>query len=190
MPNDRERRALVKTVTDASRQVKLRGSQVIIPEKFDRHGKVVTDETPKADWVFRRTTQYDLAFLALWKESGLTEDIDSVAKKANLTHDEAARLIKKLAWFKIETDRIKAIADVPTPAWITAKHLENVQEGGTMNDSQHRSLQETAKIVGAYKPTQSVNVQINLEKPAWTPEQEAKLREVYDTFAEPNTHAA
>ncbi len=57
-------------------------------------------------------------------------------------------------------------------------------------DSQQKSLAELAKIEGAYKQ-QAVTTQINVfNLPPLTPEQEAKLKPVFDTLAEDQQHVA
>ena len=64
--------------------------------------------------------------------------------------------------------------------------MENVYEGGGLEESEHKSLQELAKISGAYKTQNSpagmvVNV-FNL--PKLDPESEQKLKEIARREAE------
>lgn len=180
---------LAQSISDKARKVTVRGSEVIVPLKFDEDGEIVSEATPPDRLVLKRLKLLDLRFLKEWRAANWS--IEEAIKKTGVSEDVAKRLIKKLSCFRDEDAKVKALAEIPTPSWIAAKHVENIYDGGTLEDSQQKSLQELAKIEGAYKPTQSVSVNISLEKPAWTPEQEQKLREVYDTFAlEAPPHAA
>jgi len=187
MQTPREQRALVTQLNDRSRKASRTRHKVIVPLKFDDDGNSITKETFNPVKHLKALNLDDLHFLKTWRENGW--DIEKTCKETLTDEEKAKRLIRKLQVFKDEEGRVRALADIPSPAWISAKHTENVFEG-KLDDSQRDSLKELAKITGAYKPTQSVSVQISLEKPAWTPEQEAKIRDLYDTFAEPNTNAA
>lgn len=186
MRSPREQRALVNQLNDKSRKAVRVGDDVFVPLKFDSSGTPLNASTFNAAKHLKQLDLDDLAFLKAWRDSGW--DTDKACQVTRVETEKAKRLVRKLQVFKDEDERIKALADIPSTPWIAAKHTENVFEG-KLDDSQRDSLKELAKIVGAYKPSQSVNVQISLEKPAWTPEQEAKLREVFDTIAEP-PHAA
>jgi len=97
-------------------------------------------------------------------------------QKTAISPDKAERLIKKLACFRQEDARVKALCQIPTPDWIAAKHVENLYNP-TLEDSQHKSLQELAKIEGAYK--QVAQTQINVfNLPKMAPEVEAKLKQL------------
>lgn len=179
--------SVAKIVNNDARQMSLNQDKfATVPLQFDDEGRPLTDKTFNPAKHLKRLSLKDLQFLHAWRESGW--DVEKACRQCNLNFEIAQRLVKKMQVFKNEDDRIKALADIPSPAFITAKHTENVFEG-KLDDSQRDSLKELAKITGAYKPTQSVNVQVTLVKPAWTPEQEAKVRDAFDTIAEPN-HAA
>ena len=170
-------------INDKARKVALRGSEVIVPLKFDEEGNPATAD----HLIFKRLTITDLRFLQVWRDASW--DIAKAQEKTTLTADQVARLVKKLACFREEDARVKALCEIPTPDWIAAKHVENVYNGGQLEDSEHKSLQELAKIEGAYKQT-AVPTQINVfNLPALPPEQEAKVKQVFDTIAE-ESHAA
>ena len=77
------------------------------------------------------------------------------------------------------------MADIHTPNWIAAKHVENVYEGGVLDDSERDSLKELAKISGAYKNTSTVNIQTNVfNMPKLSEEAMAKLKEFADGQAD------
>lgn len=163
-------------INDKARKVTLRGKQVIVPLKFDEDGNPATVDR----LIFKRLSLNDLRFLrdlraANWDKSKARE-------ASGLTDEQADRLIKRLACFREEDARVKALCEIPTPSWIAAKHVQNVYEGGTLEDSEHKSLQELAKIEGAYKQVAPTN-QLNVFNIQLTPEQEARLKPVFDTIA-------
>ncbi len=170
---------LAKVVNDASRKVSVRGKQAIVPLKFDEDGEIATSDTR----IFKRLSLTDLRFLGDWKKADW--DTEKAIAASGLTKERAERLIKKLSCFREEDAKVKALAEIPTPSWIKAKHVENFYEGGTMEDSQHKSLVELAKIEGAYKNVSSVNVNVvhSLKLPALKPEEEAELRRLGDSIA-------
>ena len=162
---------LEKVVNDRSRRIKIRGKQAIVPLKFDEEGNPATVDR----LIFKRLSLRDLRFLGEWRSAHW--DIEKAKEKTDLSSEEVQRLVKKLSVFREEDARVKALCEIPTPDWIAAKHVQNVYEGGTLEDSEHKSLAELAKIEGAYKqqaPTTQINV-FNL--PSLAPEQEAKLKE-------------
>jgi hypothetical protein len=165
-------------INDKARKVKMRGKQVIVPLKFDEDGNAATIDK----LIFKRLSLNDLRFLKEWREANW--NIDAVLAKSICTRDQAERLVKKLAVFREEDARVKALCEIPTPSWITAKHVQNVYEGGTLEDSEHKSLQELAKIEGAYKNNLNVNVTQNVfNLPKYDPETEAKLKKIADEEA-------
>ena len=178
---DKEKRELERVLSDSARKVTLRGNQAIVRLKFDADGDVVGQSTPPDRIILKRLSLNDLRFLKVWRENSW--DTSKSREKLGLSEDVVARLVKKLTCFREEDAKVKALAEIPTPDWIAAKHVENIYEGGTLPDSSQKSLAELAKIEGAYKqqaPTTQINV-FNL--PALPPEQEAKLKEVFDTIA-------
>ncbi len=179
-----DRAQLEKVVNDRARRVKIRGNQAIVPLKFDEDGNPATLDK----LIVKRLNLNDLRFLRIWKNCSW--DIQKATKDSCHTEAQIERLVKKLACFREEDARVKALCEIPTPDWIAAKHVQNVYEGGTIQESEHKSLQELAKIEGAYKqqaPTTQINV-FNL--PTLGPAQEAKLKEVFDTLAEDQENVA
>ena len=164
-------------INDRARRVSLRGKQVIVPLKFDEDGNPATQDK----LIFKRLSLSDLRFLKSWREAGW--DIDTATKDSGLSRSHVESLVRKLACFREEDARVKALCEIPTPDWIAAKHVQNVYEGGTLQDSEQKSLAELAKIEGAYKQVAPTS-QLNVFNISLTPEQEAKLKPVFDTIAE------
>lgn len=175
---------LAGAVNDGARNIKIRDTRPIIPLKFDKEGKTATDSTR----ILKRLTLDDLRFLQAWRESSW--DIVKATESTGMIPAKVERLVKKLQVFRDEDAKVKALAEIPTPDWIAAKHVENVYNGGTLEESEHKSLAELAKIEGAYKQ-QAPNTQINIwNLPELPPEQTAKLKEVFDTVALENPDVA
>lgn len=174
-----DRRELESAVNDKARKIRVRGPQAIVPLKFDKHGNPSTDKTR----IYKRLSISDLRFLQIWRDAGW--DVQVAIQKAALPQPVAERLIKRLQCFREEDARVKALCEIPTPAWIAAKHVENVYEGGRLEDSEHKSLQELAKIQGAYKSQTNVNITQNVfNLPKLTPEAEAKIKAIADLEAD------
>lgn len=180
MQDPTEAKRLVSEFSDKSRLVKRTGGRFLVPRKFDDNGSPLTPETFDIRKHLKSLSLTDLRFLSEWRRNGW--NAEEAASKALITDDHAKRLVRKLACFKDEEERIRALADVPTPDFIKAKHTENVFEG-TLSDSQRDSLKELAKIVGVYKQ-QGVSITQNVfNLPPLSPDQEAKLRETFDAIA-------
>lgn len=179
-----KRENLAAAVNDASRHITIRGKQAIVPLKFDEEGNPATADK----LLFRRLSLSDLRFLSAWRDCHW--DVDAALQKTGISPDKRDRLIKKLACFREEDARVKALCEIPTPSWIAAKHVQNVYEGGALGDSEHKSLSELAKIEGAYKQA-AVSTQINVfNLPELPPEQAARIKEVFDTIAERSNDVA
>lgn len=166
-------------INDKARKVTLRGKQVIVPLKFDEEGNPATENS----LVFKRLTLSDLRFLSAWRKSDWS--IEKAVDETGIGRDVAERLVKKLSCFRQEDARVKALCEIPTPDWIAAKHVQNIYEGGQLDDSSHKSLSELAKIEGAYKNNLNVNVTQNVfNLPKYDPATEAKLKEIADREAQ------
>jgi hypothetical protein len=170
-------------INDRARKLTFTGNQVLVPLKFDEQGNPASADR----LVFKRLSLDDLRFLKEWRSANW--DTDRASQKCGVDKADAEKLIRKLAHFRQEDARIKALCEIPTPDWIAAKHVENIYDGGTLQDSQQKSLAELAKIEGAYKQT-APQTQINVfNLPALPPEKEAELKRVFDTIAE-ESHVA
>lgn len=172
---------LQSVVNDASRKILPRGLSVRVPLKFDEEGNTATPER----LIFKRLSLRDLRFLQTWRASNW--DTEKARSLSGLSEGESVRLVKKLSCFREEDARVKALCEIPTPDWIAAKHVQNIYEGGTLEDSQQKSLAELAKIEGAYKQQAPQN-QLNVFNITLTPEQEATLKPVFDTLAMETNH--
>jgi hypothetical protein len=160
-------------INDKSRKVVLRGKQVIVPLKFDEDGNPATVDK----LIFKRLNLNDLRFLGLFRKNEW--DVEKTIIESGIEREKAERLIKKVACFREEDAKVKALCEIPTPSWISAKHVQNVYEGGTLEDSEHKSLQELAKIEGAYKNNVNLNVTQNVfNLPKLTPDVEEKFKKL------------
>lgn len=165
-------------INDKARKVKLRGKEVIVPLKFDEEGEPAAVDR----LIFKRLTLNDLRFLQKLRSANW--DIAKAREGLDISLESAERLLKKLSCFREEDARVKALCEIPTPSWIAAKHVQNVYEGGTLEDSEHKSLQELAKIEGAYKNNINVSVTQNVfNLPKYDPETEKKLKDIADQEA-------
>lgn len=164
-----KKRELESAVNDGSRKIHIRGSQAIVPLKFDADGNPATDKTR----ILKRLTLDDFRFLKAWRESDWS--IEAAVQKTGVPQNKVERLIQKLQCFRDEDAKVRALCEIPNPEWIAARHVENLYDGGKLEDSEHKSLAELAKIEGAYK--QTAQTQINVfNLPKLTPETEAKLK--------------
>jgi hypothetical protein len=180
MQDESEAKKLASEFSDKSRKVARSGGKFLIPKKFDDDGQPLTPETFDVRKHLKSLSLTELRFLSEWRSNGW--DADKAAEKTGITDEYAKRIARKVACFKDEEERIKALADVPTPDFIKAKHTANVFDG-KLDDSQRDSLKELAKIVGVYKQTNVSLTQNVFNLPPLLPEQEAKLKEVYDAIA-------
>lgn len=178
------RQDLAKAVNDKARHVTIRGKQAIVPLKFDAEGNPATNEKI----IIKRLSLDDLRFLSKWKANDW--DIEKTKSEVGLPDARIERLVKKLACFREEDAKVKALCEIPTPGWIAAKHVENIYEGGTLEDSQHKSLSELAKIEGAYKNTNQINIQNNVfQMPQLDAQAMAELKALGDKLASVDTTA-
>lgn len=175
--------ALGKDLNDSSRKVKRIGKQLLVPRKFDDNGEILDSSTFDASVHLKRLDLNDLRFLKVWRDNSW--NTAKAQEVSGLTDPQVKRLVSRLAVFREEDARVKALSEIPTTAWITAKHVENVYDGGKLEDSERDSLKELAKISGSYKNTSTVNIQNNVfNMPRLTPEAEARLKEFADAQAD------
>lgn len=165
---------LPSVVNDAARRIKVKGHGVRVPLKFDASGAPATSVDRL---IFKRLSMDDLRFLKYLREAEW--NVDLAVEKTGISLGEGERLVKKLACFREEDARVKALCEIPTTSWIKSKHVENFYEGGTMADSQQKSLQELAKIEGAYKSQSAVSITQNVfNLPKLTPAVEEEFRQL------------
>lgn len=182
-----ELKKLAKKFSDRSRKTLPAGHRAIVPHKFKPSGAVISNENFDAKCDLSHLTLSDLRFLDAWKDCGW--NFEKACEKLDLDVEQAKRSYAKVRYFEFEDKKTQALSKVPTPEFVAAKNLEGFYQDN-LSDGQRDHLKELAKITGAYKPTQSIHVQVQLEKPAWTPEQEAKMKAFYDTIAIEAPHAA
>ena len=182
MPTEEEKELLTE-VTDSARRPIHKGSKAIVPLKYDEEGELLTQETFDVKRHLKTLTMSDLRFLRAWRNAGW--DTDKACQELAVPIEKVKRLVAKLGVFREEDARTKALSEIPTPAWIQAKHMENIYQGGTLEDSERDSLKELAKISGAYKTQASVNQTINIfQMPKLSPEAAQKLKEFADLQAD------
>lgn len=180
---DPEEQALLAEVSDKARKPILKGRQVLVPLKYDAEGEILNQETFDVKRHLKTLTMSDLRFLQAWRNHGW--NTDKACEQLAVPIEKVKRLVAKLEVFRHEDARTKALSEIPTPAWIQAKHVENVYQGGTLEDSERDSLKELAKISGAYKTQASVNQTINIfQMPKLSPEAAQKLKEFADLQAD------
>lgn len=180
---DPEETDLLTEVTDSSRKPLKRGNSVLVPLKFDDEGEPLTPETFDSRKHLKKLTMDDLRFLRCWRNEGW--NTEKACELMAIDSEKVKRIVKKLEVFKEEDALTKALSEIPTTAWIQAKHVENIYQGGTLEDSERDSLKELAKISGAYKTQASVNQTINIfQMPKLSPEAAQKLKEFADLQAD------
>lgn len=180
---DSEEQGLLQEVTDRARKPIKMGRNVLVPLKFEDEGELLTQETFEVKKHLKTLTMSDLRFLQSWRKHGW--NTDKACEELCVPIEKVKRLVAKLEVFREEDARTKALSEIPTPAWIQAKHVENVYQGGVLEDSERDSLKELAKISGAYKTQASVNQTINIfQMPKLSPEAAKKLKEFADLQAD------
>lgn len=180
---DPEEHDLLQEVTDRSRKPLLTGNTALIPLKYDDEGDLLTPETFDVQKHLKKLTMSDLRFLQSWRKHGW--NTDKACDELAVPIEKVKRLVAKLEVFREEDARTKALSEIPTPAWIQARHMENLCQGGVLEDSERDSLKELAKISGAYKTQASVNQTINIfQMPKLSPEAAQKLKEFADSQAD------
>src|SRR3990167_1229893 len=182
MQDSDETKALVKKFSDRSRKAVRKGEQFLIPHKFTPDGSVIDESNFNAKRDLSRLSLDDFRLLAALQEKKW--DQKAACESIGVDLQESQKRLKKLSYFEFEDKKALALATVATPAFVTSKHIQNIIEGGTLNDSEHKSLVEAAKITGAYKPTTTLNLSVSaFVKPQLSPEQEKATREFFDTIA-------
>lgn len=188
MTNSDELKRLAKPLQDRSRKIQKVGNSYLVPRKFDDEGVPLSADTFDTVKHLKKLSLNDLRFLYEWRKNEW--DVTKTKAVMNLTDEQIKRVQKKVQCFRDEEAVIQAMAQIPTPNWITSKHLTNVSDGGKLEDSQRDSLKELAKIVGAYKPTTNLTIQASLQMPELSPEQAKAAREFFDTIAVEGIRAA
>lgn len=177
-----EKKKLVKAFSDKARKkIAVVGNDVFIPHKLTPSGEIVNKDNFDRETCLSKLELTDLQLLVLWKENKWNDE--ATLAKCGLAKDQAEKTLKKLAYFKTEDARIKALASEATQERVLAKDVENI-ETGALNDSQHKSLDRIAKAVGMFKTSSDVNINFNaFVKPQLSPEQEKMAREFFDAIA-------
>lgn len=176
-----ETKALVNTFSDSSRKIERIGRQFIVPHKFTPDGEVVSKDNYDQKTCLSKLSLDDLRFLSLWKTHKW--DDDKTLKETGLSSDQAAKTFKKLAYFKVEDQRIKALAQEATPERVLAKDVENLDTGG-LNDSQHKSLDRIAKAAGMFKTQSELTVNHTIQVPKLDPAAWDAIRKIADMQAD------
>lgn len=177
-----KKQELEKAINDSARKIPIRGTQAIVPLKFDKEGEVVSHDTSPDRMVFKRLTLDDLRFLKIWRTNNW--DVEKSREEAQVSEQKVVLLVRKLSCFRAEDAKVRALAEIPTPNWIAARDVENVYDGGSVSDSTHKSLDRLAKITGAFK-TSEVNITQNVfNLPQLSPEATAAIKAIADKEAD------
>lgn len=179
-------------LSSKSRNVVPHRGQSVVSLRYDTDGKPLTPDTFDARRHVKTLDQKDWMFLECWKRHGY--NAEKAAHELDLGEYDVKRLVKKLDCFRTEEIRDKALATIPSVEYIKARHVESLlsDKEHKLEESDHKSLAELAKIQGAYKTAATLNIQNNFfAKPQLTPEQEKATREFFDTIAiEEQKHVA
>lgn len=177
MQNPDEYKALVKPLNDKARKTTRLGRQTLVPHKFTEEGDIPKDAS---EVVLSKLNLSDLRFLNLWRNNKWGDD--KTRAESGLTPEQFEKTVKKLAYFKTEDARIKAMAESASPAMVLAKDVENLHTH-KLQDTDHKSLDRIAKITGAFKTTE-VNVTQNfLQLPDLSDEKRKEIKDFFDTIA-------
>lgn len=178
----------VRHLSDNSRKALRIGKEILVPHKFKEDGDVVTSDNfnPRTD--LSKLNQKHWQLLSIFQKNGW--NLDEACKESGLTLDSVKKIYKKIQYFQFEEKRQEALASLLNPAFVKAKHVDNVFTN-TLQDGQLKSLDQLAKIEGMHKST-SINLHAHVfQRPPMTPEQENALRKAFDEMPLPGaTHAA
>jgi len=181
MDEMKEIEGISRSLSDKSRKIKRVGRSAYVPHKFDDAGELLDQSSFDSRKHISKLNLHDLRFLRLWADNKWDDAV--VASKSDLSPEQLERTFKKLQYFKVEDARIMALAKEATQERILAKDMENI-EVETLTDSQHKSLDRVAKIIGAFKSTATVNIQQNVfNMPKLSVETMQKLKEFADLQA-------
>jgi len=180
-----EDKALRRHFRSKSRNVARHRDKTAVSLRYDDSGKPLTEETFDARKHLKLLDQNDWRFLEAWKRHDYNSE--KAGHELNLSDYSVKALVKKLEPFRLEELHDKALAQIPTSTFIQARHVENLYQPieKKLSDSDQKSLQELAKIQGAYKNTNQINIQNNVfQMPSMTPEQQAELKALGDRLAD------
>jgi hypothetical protein len=170
-----ERKTLAKSFNDKARRTLVTKNRVIIPHKVKPNGTVITDDNFNVKVDISQLNLKELRFLDVFREMGW--DFERACEKMCIEPIEGRKTYRKCLWFPQEDAYVKAKAKVPTPEYILAKDVDNVEGAEKLDDSQHKSLDRLAKITGSFKTSDSVSSTVNIfNLPKLTPEIEEKFK--------------
>lgn len=178
------------SLSSKSRNVVSHHGKDVVSLRYDDEGKPLTASTLDSRKHIKYLDQNDWIFLECWQRHGY--NAEKAAHELDLSDFNVKRLVKKLDCFRTEELRDRVIATVPSVEFLKARHVENLMapKEEKLDDSDHKSLSELAKIQGAYKNTNQINIQNNVfQMPNLTPEQQAELKALGDRLASVDTTA-
>lgn len=173
----------MKKLKDEGRVVSQSGNEYLVSHKFTPDGQVVDESNFNPANCISKLNLNDLKFLVLWRENKW--DDQKTLSKAQLPPDQAEKTLKKLAYFKSEDAKIRALAGEATVERVLAKDMENL-ESGNLTDTHHKSLDRIAKIRGGFRGADegggnTINI---FNVPRLSPDAEAALRALADKEAD------
>lgn len=179
---EKDEKALKAHFSGRTGSVVKKGNEYFVPLKYDKKtGAVIARGSPNLRAHLKRLNLNDWRFLEAWRRYDWNPE--KAREELGLSETRAKHLVRSLKVFQQEEARDKALATIPTTAYIQARHVENVLKADNLDDSQRDSLKELAKISGAYKNTAITLQQNFFTKPDLSPEQEKATREFFDTIA-------
>ncbi len=183
-PDPEIKRSLEHHFKTRARHITTAGAgSYLVPTKYDTDGNLLTEATPDAKKTAKFITLHDWKFLECWRRHDW--DTQKAQDELGFSREQVKRLVKRVAVFKDEEVKDKALAAIPTPTWVQARHVENIFSDGKLGDSERDSLKELAKISGAYKNTAQVNIQQNIfQMPELGAAQQKALQELADKIAD------
>jgi hypothetical protein len=170
-----ERKTLAKKFNDKARRTLVVKTRVIIPHKVKPTGETITKENRDVRVDISQLNLKELRFLDVFREMGW--DFEKACAKMCIDPIEGRKTYRKCLWFPQEDAYVKAKAKVPTPDYILAKDVDNVEGAAKLDDSQHKSLDRLAKITGSFKTSDTGPSTVNIfNLPKLTPEIESKFK--------------
>lgn len=178
-----EAKRLSEPLNDKARRAIVVGSRAIVPHKTKPNGEIVTSENFDVKVDVSQLNLRELRFLEVFRELGW--DFERACERVGIDVIAGRKTYRKCLYFQQEDAYIRAKAKVPTPEYILAKDVDNVEGAGKIDDSQHKSLDRMAKITGCFKTTDGGTNTVNIfNLPKLTPEIEAKFKELAEQALE------
>lgn len=159
-------------------------NHVLVQQKYSDEGELLTPETIDLRVHLKKLHFQDWQFLNVWRENNW--NFEKACEILSIDRQKALKIKKKVDFIQAQEAKDKALASIPSVAFIQARHVENIYSEEKLDDSTQKSLDALAKIQGAYKTQATqVNNQINvLQFPSLDEETARKIKELADSLAD------